>query len=167
MKNIKKLVWFSPLTLLIAGCAGPVHQDATISEWQREGMLPPNGRGETIAQFERGGRLLPTGSETENVYTEPTRAPLTGEPKIVVESDQDQRRASDLALAEIIRLHMDADRGLAPSLGRVVISVRDGRVTLQGTVKSDLDARITADNVREVAGVTEVDNNLGINPNWD
>ena len=72
MKNIKKLVWISPLALLIAGCALPVYQDHTIAQWQREGQLPPTGHeSSSIAEFAREGQLLPTGVELENVYAEP------------------------------------------------------------------------------------------------
>jgi osmotically-inducible protein OsmY len=50
---------------------------------------------------------------------------------------------------------------------RVTISVRDGHVTLRGTVRSDLDERVIMDNLRELPGVGHIKNELRVNPNWD
>jgi len=150
MQNMKQLqlVWITGLTLLIAGCAAPVRQDPTIAEWQQEGLLPP------------------TGAERSRIYTEPESYPAN-EPSIIVDADQrSQRRnaSGDLALADAIRRQVEYDRGLAPSLQHVVVEVRDGRVILQGTVKSDLDAQVIVDDLRDIPGVTRIKNNLEINP---
>src|SRR5258708_38487390 len=107
--NIKRLLWISPLALLIAGCAAPVKQDTTISEWQREGLLPPTGR------------------ETSRVYTEPVRYP-TDEPSIIVQPADKRTASGDLALADTIRQQFEYDLGLAPSLEHVTITVQNGRV---------------------------------------
>lgn len=148
MKSMNPLAITTLFVLLIAGCAAPVRQDTTISEWQREGMLPP------------------TGVETSRVYTEPATYPAT-EPSIFVQSDQRNNTGPDLALAESIRQQVQYDRGLAPSLQHVTIQVRDGNVTLEGIVKSDLDARVIVDDLRDIGGVTRIKDNLEINPDVD
>jgi hypothetical protein len=147
MKNMKQLFWMAPLALLIAGCAAPVQQDTTISEWQREGLLPPTGR------------------TTSRVYPEPASYPAD-EPNIVVESNDNKATTrADLNVADAIRRQVQYDRGLAPSLEHVTILVQNGRLILRGTVKSDLDARVIVDNLRDIVGVAEITNQLEIDPN--
>jgi hypothetical protein len=149
MKTLRGFFWISPLVLLIAGCAAPVAQDHTIAEWQSEGLLPP------------------TGSETTHVYQDQSASYPAIEPSIIVQTDQRRNASGDLALADAIRQQVEYDRGLAPSLRRVTIQVQNGRVILQGTVPSDLDARVIVDDLRNVAGVTRITDNLEINPNLD
>ncbi len=63
MKIVKCLLCLTPLTLLLAGCAVPVHQDTTIAQWEQDGQLPA---------------LQPTGFEGSRVYsrdTEDARVP--------------------------------------------------------------------------------------------
>lgn len=147
MKTAKQLILMAPLALLVAGCNVPVRPNSTIAEWESEGQLPS---------------LTPTGNEGQRVYSEPARYPYR--PNIVVESGQQQDRRDDLALATAIRRHVQYDSGLAPSLAQVTIAVRDETVTLQGTVKSDLDARAIADDLLDVPGVRIVKDNLEIIP---
>jgi len=137
----------TPLALLVAGCNVPVRPDTTISQWESEGLLP---------------RLTPTGNEGPRVYAEPAAYPLLSRPSIIVVQNQQQFKNSDLALAHAIRENVEYDEGLAPSLHNVTIAVSGGAVTLQGTVKSDLDSRVIVDNLRDVSGVTVVKNNLEI-----
>ena len=148
MKTMKQIFWMMPLAVLIAGCAAPVQQDHTLAEWQREGLLPP------------------TGSETTRVYSQPESYP-SDQPRITVDSDRRGNATSDLALADTIRRQVEYDRGLTPSLRYVNIEVRNGRVILRGTVKSDLDARIIVDDLRDITGVTRISDNLEINPDVD
>ena len=146
MKTLKRILWFTPLALLIVGCAAPVTRDTTIAEWQNEGLLPP------------------TGSETTRVYSAPETYPAATEPNIVVQTDQRRNTAGDQALADAIREQVADDRGLAPSLRGVTIEICDGRVILQGLVKSDLDSRVIVDALRDIPGVSRITNNLVINP---
>ena len=151
----KHLFWAAPLSLLITGCNlpnlsdVPVHPDATIADWQQTGQLPP------------------TGTERPRVYANPISYPLVYEPQIIVVGDTTQEQASGQALGDSIRQRVAFDRGLAPSLQRVTISIENGALALQGTVKSDFDARIIVDSLRDVPGVTDIRNQLAINPNWD
>jgi hypothetical protein len=146
MKFFNRFFWLAPAVVLIAGCAAPESGDATYAEWQREELLPP------------------TGAQTTQIYSVPGSYPAT-EPSIVVPSDNRRNTAGDLALADAIRREIEYDRGLAPSLRNVTIEVRDGRVILRGSVRSDLDSRVIMDDLRNVEGVTRITNNLEINPN--
>jgi hypothetical protein len=145
MKNMKQLFWIAPLAVLIAGCAAPVQQDATLAQWERAGLLPPTGGG------------------ASRVYPEPASYPAEA-PNIVVESNNGRSDRFDLALADAIRQQVEYDRGLAPSLQHVTVVVQNGCVILRGTVKSDLDARVIVDNFRDVAGVRQITDQLEINP---
>jgi hypothetical protein len=144
MKITIQLILMTPLALLVAGCM-PVRPNPTISEWEREGQLP---------------RLTPTGNQGQRVYPQAVTYPLDDRPSIIVE------RGSDLALARAIRRHIEYDAGLAPSLSRVTIVVKNDVVTLQGSVNSDLDARVIVNNLRDVSGVTLVKNDLETSPGW-
>jgi hypothetical protein len=146
MKTLKHFFWMTPLALLI-GCAAPVQTDHTIAEWQQNGMLPP------------------TGSETTRVYTQRETYPWA-DPSIIVQTENGRTASGDLAVADSIRRQLEYDRGLAPSLQRVTIEVQGGRVVLRGTVRSDLDQRVIVDDIREIAGISRVTNNLEIDPNF-
>ncbi|HXT11989.1 MAG TPA: BON domain-containing protein [Candidatus Angelobacter sp.] len=146
MKTLNRLFWISPLALLIAGCALPVRRDPTIAQWQRQGMLPP------------------TGSETSRVYETPESYPAVV-PAIVVNSSQERVAPGDVVLAKSIRDQLQYNRGLAPSLRNVTLQVQDGQILLEGSVASTLDARVIVDDLRDIAGVTQIRNDLVINPN--
>jgi hypothetical protein len=147
MKTLKKLVWLTPLAFLI-GCAAPVQQDHIIAEWQQNGFLPP------------------TGMSNSRVYSQPQAYPATT-PSIIVATDNGKTVAGDQALADSIRESLEFDRGLAPSLQRVIVEVQNGNVILHGSVSSDLDQRVIVDHLRDMAGVTRVTNNMRINPTMD
>jgi hypothetical protein len=146
MNILKQFVWIAPIALLI-GCAAPVETDHTIAEWQQNGMLPP------------------TGDEIPRVYPQRQTYP-SGEPSIIVRTDNGKTAAGDLALADSIRREFEYDRGLAPSLQRVTVEIQDGRVILRGSVRSDIDQRAIVDNVRGVTGVARITNDLEIAPNF-
>jgi hypothetical protein len=141
---MKQLVWITPLALLFAACA-PVKHDNTISEWQREGLLPP------------------TGGTTSRVYPESASYPLPAL-NIVVQSNDNRTTSGDIAVADAIRRQVEYDRGLAPSLEHVTIVVENGRIILRGTVKSDLDARVIVDDLRGLSGINDVSDQLEIDP---
>lgn len=151
----KHLLWVTPVSLLITGCNiptlsdVPVKPDTTVAQWQERGWLPP------------------TGTERPHVYANPVSYPLAYEPQIIVVGDTAQEQAGGEALGDSIRQRVAFDRGLAPSLQRVTISIENGALALQGTVKSDFDARVIVDSLREIPGVTDIRNQLAINPNWD
>lgn len=144
MKSLKCLLGVVSVALLAAGCTAPVYHDNTIAEWQSDGMLPPTGGGPS------------------RVYPEPARYPAPA-PSIVVRSNN-RNTPGDLALADNIRKQLEYDTGLAPSLQNVTIDVDDGAVILQGTVKSELDARVIVDDLRNIAGVSRVNDELEIDP---
>jgi len=146
MKTLKQIFWIAPLALLIAGCAAPDSGDATYAEWRREELLPP------------------TGSEATRVYSAPKTYPAVAEPNIIVQTGPGRNSTGDLALADAIREEIESDHGIAPSMRDVFFEVRDGRVTVRGSVKSDLDARVIVDDLRNVAGINRITNNLEINP---
>jgi len=153
MKKLKQLFWIPSLVLLITGCAGRLplvgeHPDPQLSEWQAYGeMLPP------------------TGMASSRVYAQPQPSNYPAEqPSIIV----DQNGGSgDAILADTIRRQVEYDRGLAPSLDHVVIVVRNGHLTLQGSVRSELDARVIVDDLRDIAGVAQITNQMEINPAID
>ena len=145
MKTFKHFLWITPLALLI-GCAAPVERDHTIAEWQHNGMLPP------------------TGDESTRVYSQREAYPAT-EPAIIVQTESGTTATGDLALADTIRRQFEYDRGLAPSLQRVTVEVQNGRVILRGSVRSGIDQRAIVDDVRDIAGVTRITDDLDIAPN--
>jgi len=147
MKTLKQIFWIAPLALLIVGCAAPDNGNATYAEWRREELLPP------------------TGYEASRVYSSSKTYPAAFEPNIIVQTEQGRNSTADLALADAIRQQIEEDRGVAPSMKDVFIEVRDGRVTVRGSVKSDLDARVIVDDLRNVSGVNRITNSLEINPN--
>jgi hypothetical protein len=146
MKRMKQLVWLTPIVFLIVGCSLPVQRDYTLAEWQHEGLLPP------------------TGGQRSRVYTENESYPANV-PVVIVTADQKKYLPGDLALADAIRKQVEYDLGLAPSLQHVTVEVQDGRVIVLGSVKSDLDARVIVDDLRDISGVANISNKLNINPN--
>jgi hypothetical protein len=151
MKILKQLSWITPLALLAAGCALPVKPDTTIADWQSHGKLP---------------ELSATGTQNQQVYANSDNYPAIYQPRIIVQTDTRRNRGGDLALGNEIRQRVQYDLGLAPSLQRVTFLVQNGDVVLQGTVKTDFDARVIVDALRDVPGVTQIRNELEINPNW-
>ena len=152
MKTERLFMLITPLALLVAGCSVPARPNTTVADWVQYGQLPHFA-------------LAATGTQYQRVYSETTPTyPYPNPPRVVVESDQQPNRGNDLALAESIRRHIQYDRGLAPSLQDVTIAVADDGVILRGTVKSELDARVIVDDLRDVNGVTDVRNDLEITP---
>ena len=147
MKNFKKLFWTAPLALVLAGCAvPPVVNHTPYAEWQREDLLPQ------------------TGTSASYVYPQRSTYPAA-DLNIIVQTDEKRNTSGDVRLADTIRQQVEYNRGLTPSLQGVTIEVHDGSVILQGSVKSELDARVIVDNLRDITGVTRVINNLQIDPN--
>ena len=165
MKTMKNIIWIAPLALLIAGCAAPqTRPDPVVSQWERDGTLPWVAEWQSDAT-QNDGVLAPTGKETQRVYGEvqtyPANYPASEPNIIIVDSDQ-TKNSGDVLLADAIRQQVEYDRGLAPSLQHVTIEVRDGRVIISGVVRSDLDARVIVDDLRDITGVIHITNNLEI-----
>jgi hypothetical protein len=153
MKKTIQLIWIAPLALLVAGCSNiPAQPDTTVVDWVHYGQLP---------QF----ALTPTGTRVQRVYSDTTPTyPYPNPARIVVRVDQQHNMSNDRALAYAIQKQIEYDRGLAPSLEHVTIGVENDAVTLQGTVRSEFDARVIVDDLRDVDGVTVVKNDLEVNP---
>jgi osmotically-inducible protein OsmY len=147
MRIAKQFIWIAPLGFLVAGCNAPVRQDTTVAQWQNEYQLPATGR------------------QTQRVYAYPQTQSYPAVPKVVVDSSRKEGSQGDFVLANNIRERLEYDRTLSPSLQNTTIVVRDGWVTLRGTVRSDLDARLAVDTLRDMTGVRHVKNELVIAAN--
>jgi osmotically-inducible protein OsmY len=90
-------------------------------------------------------------------------------------NDSELRQALQLAISRAIQLNAVGDSAgqaaQAPThqvghhTQRIAASVRDGRVTLSGTVRSWADGEAVIKAARSVPGVRSIDNRLRINPN--
>lgn len=69
---------------------------------------------------------------------------------------------SDRMLAQQISQELRADASLASAISQVGISVNDGRVTLQGTVKNEVQKREIESAIERATGVSSVDNQLRV-----
>ncbi len=70
--------------------------------------------------------------------------------------------AVDRTLGQQISQELKADASLASAISQVRISVDNGRVTLQGTVKNDVQKHEIESAVQRATGVSSVDNQLRI-----
>jgi osmotically-inducible protein OsmY len=70
--------------------------------------------------------------------------------------------AADQTLAEQIRQELRSDASLASAISQVNISVADGRVTLRGTVKNDVQKREIEAAIQRATGLSSVDNQLRV-----
>jgi len=146
-KTAKQLIWIAPLSVLIAGCSStPNVPETAMAEWRSEYQLPP------------------TGGDSQRVYVYTEKPAYPEMPRVVVDPGRKEGAAGDYALANSIRNSLEDNRGLAPSLQHTTIIVRDGWVTLRGMVRSDMDARLAMDSLREIPGVRRVKSELEINP---
>ena len=72
------------------------------------------------------------------------------------------RRVSDSELTRRIRKAVTDDNRLSPAAKNAKIVTKDGRVTLQGSVPSDVEKDAVDGHARDVAGASNVDNQLVI-----
>lgn len=70
--------------------------------------------------------------------------------------------AADQTLAQQISQELKTDASLASAISQVNISVTDGRVTLRGTVKNDVQKREIESAIQRATGVSSVDNQLRV-----
>jgi osmotically-inducible protein OsmY len=68
----------------------------------------------------------------------------------------------DRTLAQQISQELRADASLASAISHVSVSVADGRVTVQGTVKNDVQKREIESAIQRATGVSSIDNQLRV-----
>jgi osmotically-inducible protein OsmY len=68
----------------------------------------------------------------------------------------------DRTLAQQITQELRADASLASAISQVSIDVSDGRVTVRGTVKNDVQKREIESAIQRATGVSSVDNQLRV-----
>lgn len=69
---------------------------------------------------------------------------------------------NDAEMRELVRTHLRAHSGVDPD--DVNVTVRDGRVVLEGRVGTDGERRIAEHVITDVLGLVDVENNLVVDP---
>jgi hyperosmotically inducible periplasmic protein len=81
-----------------------------------------------------------------------------------VTADQQKNNQSDLQTTKEIRKALVADKSLSTYAHNVKIVTRDGKVTLKGPVRSDDEKKIVEAKAADVAGATNIINQLSVAP---
>ncbi len=81
---------------------------------------------------------------------------------ISLSSDPSLKHAEDATLLEKIQASIQNDGALSESARAIRISVRDGIVTLKGTVANNTEKDAIANKVRQENGVISIDNRLEV-----
>jgi hyperosmotically inducible periplasmic protein len=81
--------------------------------------------------------------------------------KGVTASDQPENEA-DRKIIQEVRQALTADSSLSTSAQNVTVVSNNGKVTLRGSVKDDAEKQKIANKATQVAGVTNVDNQLTV-----
>jgi hypothetical protein len=76
-------------------------------------------------------------------------------------NDSDQSD-DDQDLRQRIKQVLANDSNLAPSARRIDISVNNGRVTLQGTVRSEREKILIANKIRQLSGINGIENQIDV-----
>jgi len=79
-------------------------------------------------------------------------------------AESQKENSSDREISRQIRRSLMKDKSLSTYAHNVKIITRDGAVTLKGPVRSDEEKQAIEAKTREVAGVTNVDNQLEVQP---
>ena len=116
--------------------------------------------------------LTPTSQSTSSrIYTESQRTsplPTTESAKSSTDLDSFSQRIqgiseSDRDLAKQLGQQLKADSSMATMMSDVKIDISDGKATLRGHVSSDDEKSTIEDAVKQVSGVTSVDNQIQVN----
>jgi hyperosmotically inducible periplasmic protein len=79
-------------------------------------------------------------------------------------ADQQKQNSSDIELARKIRSSITKDKSLSTYAHNVKVITQDGIVTLKGPVRSEEESKVIESKAAEVAGASNVKNQLDIAP---
>lgn len=136
-----------PALALVIGCGhidDPPPQNASYVSWAKQGA---------------------TGASAPAASAQTTSAEIPQPPPgpMVVSSQPDARSADDRRLADQIRRTLSAEPSLKNAeLDRVRVMTANGKVTLNGMVPTAADSTTIEQKIRELKGVTGVDNQIEV-----
>jgi hyperosmotically inducible protein len=81
-----------------------------------------------------------------------------------VTADQQKQNSSDIELTRKIRSSITKDKSLSTYAHNVKVITQDGIVTLKGPVRSEEESKVMESKAAEVAGESNVKNQLDIAP---
>jgi hyperosmotically inducible periplasmic protein len=81
-----------------------------------------------------------------------------------VTADQQKQNSSDIELTRKIRSSISKDKSLSTYAHNVKVITQDGIVTLKGPVRSEEESKVIESKAAEVAGTSNVKNQLDIAP---
>jgi hyperosmotically inducible protein len=81
-----------------------------------------------------------------------------------VTADQQKQNSSDIELTRKIRSSISKDKSLSTYAHNVKVITQDGIVTLKGPVRSEEESKVIESKAAEVAGASNVKNQLDIAP---
>jgi hyperosmotically inducible periplasmic protein len=81
-----------------------------------------------------------------------------------VTADQQKQNSSDIELSRKIRSSISKDKSLSTYAHNVKVITQDGIVTLKGPVRSEEESKVIESKAAEVAGASNVKNQLDIAP---
>jgi hyperosmotically inducible protein len=81
-----------------------------------------------------------------------------------VTADQQKQNSSDIELTRKIRSSITKDKSLSTYAHNVKVITQDGVVTLKGPVRSEEESKVIESKASEIAGASNVKNQLDIAP---
>ena len=135
-------------------------------------LAPTESSSVTPSSTGQNQPLSPTSQSTSSrIYTESQRTsplPATDSSATSTELDSFSQKIqgiseSDRDLAKQLGQQLKADSSMATMMSDVKIDISDGKATLRGHVSSDDDKSKIEDAVKQVSGVTSVDNQIQVN----
>lgn len=109
-----------------------------------------------VALQSAGAQTVPPADNTKSNQTDPSNREVT--------ADSQKENETDRGLVQRIRKSLMADKDLSIYAHNVKIVAIDGRVTLNGVVRSDEEKRKVASLAEQVAGKQNVVNDLKVAP---